>query len=455
MPDFSVNVRVRRSCGDRPCEAAIQLADDPNNSSPVSDERYWPVSIAGQPAKGGPIPAALVREPLPTRVYSALLHLDALDADGAATLLQESQDPHLLPLLGSALLASGHPETAIIALSRLSQTATDEAVRLWAVEQMALSHSLMGSSALAQGEYSTLIATGNPPYQDIGVSGLVDLALGSDNGDAAMAAYRTTFDGTVAPGMRSASRLSNWLQKRGRMVEAIDILTRASESTWAQDSERAMALLQLQSLYARSGNVEKALAAGWNLQEISPRGDRSGSAGLKMLIGAVTSGRTAASSAAPFSESYQSFIDRNPQAVDPAREIAYAAELQREHKVDAAAALYDKVANEDGALLSDRAAAMLGLQRLRLESGQLAQSVQTGMAIHERFPQDLAARMASWRLIRLASLADGVPNGLQQQAQNVGRVLAEDLRSSAQSQIGIETRRAQALLRQFTKEANQ
>jgi hypothetical protein len=129
--------------------------------------------------------------------------------------------------------------------------------------------------------------------------------------------------------------------------------------------------------------------------------------------------------------------------------------LQREHKVDAAAALYDKVANEDGALLSDRAAAMLGLQRLRLESGQLAQSVQTGMAIHERFPQDLAARMASWRLIRLASLADGVPNGLQQQAQNVGRVLAEDLRSSAQSQIGIETRRAQALLRQFTKEANQ
>jgi len=388
-------------------------------------------------------------------MYSALLRLDALDADGAVTLLQGSQDRRLLPVLGSALMAAGHPEAAASILGGINPGELADAVRFWATEQMAICHSLLGASALAQGEYATLVATGYPAYQDIGVAGLIDLALTEGNGDAAMAAYQATFGGTVAPGMRAASRIADWLQKRGRVPEAIEVLTRLSQSGWAQDSERAWGLFQLQTLHTRSGDTEKAISAGWQLQSLSPPGDRSGAAGLKMLIATMAYSRTTSSTASSFSDSYRRFLDETHQATDPAREIAYAAELQREHKPEAAAAVYEKVASEAGALRTDRAAAMLALQRLHLESGQFEQSVQTAIALHETFSQDLGSRMASWRLIRLACAANGMPNVLQQQAENLGRMLGEDLRTHTQGSTDTVRRRAQALLRQFTKEANQ
>ena len=352
-------------------------------------------------------------------------------------------------------MAAGHPEAAISVLSSVNPGASVDAVRLWVTEQMAYSHVLQGASTLAKREYATLVATGYPAFQDIGVAGLIDLELADGKGDAAMAAYQATFAGRAAPGMMSAFRVADWLQKRDRVPESVEVLSRLSESGWAQDSERAWALLQLQSLYQRTGDIEKAVATGWRLQALAPPGDPSGEAGLKMLISAMASERAASSAGALFSETYRRFLDANPGALDPARQIVYAAELRTERKSDAAAALYEDVSRETSARRTDRAAAMLGLQRLRLESGQLDQSVQTGMAIHENFSQDLGSRVASWQLMRAACAESGAPNSLRRQAENLGRALAEDLRSSAHGSTDTVKRRAQALLLQFNKELNQ
>ena len=245
---LSINVRVRRSCGDKPCQAVIQSSEDPYNSSPVSDELYRPVSfgrrLGADRADYSNRPKV---ETLAAVVYGALLQLDVLDADGAVELLRESQDRRLIPMMASALMAAGHPDSALSVVSSMSPGESGDGVRLWVIEQMAYSHLLHGASSLAEGEYAKLAASGRLAFQDIGVAGLIELALADGRGDAAMAAYQTAFG--VVPRTRSASQIANWLQKRGRVPEAIDVLTRLSECGWAHDSERAWALLQLQSLY--------------------------------------------------------------------------------------------------------------------------------------------------------------------------------------------------------------
>lgn len=452
-PRVSINVRVRRSCGDKPCQAVIQSSNDPYNSSPGSDELYRPLSFDKHfPATVSAFPSSPKNESLEPLVYGAILRLDALDADGAVALLRESQDQRLLPIIGSALMAAGYYDSAVSVLSGVSTGEFSEAIRLWATEQIARSHLLEGASSVAEGGYATLAASGHPAFRDIGVAGLVDLALDEGEGDAAMAAYQAAFE--AAPGARSASRIADWLQKHGRVAEAIDVLTRLSECEWVYDSERAWALLQLQSLYRRNGDIEKAVAAGWRLQSIAPPGDRSSKAGLKMLIATAASGGSTLSTASSFSDSYQRFLEMNPGATDPARQIAFAVELRRERKFDAAAALYEQVSREPGARRTDRTAALLGLQRLLLESGQLERSAQIGRAIHESFPRDLDVRLASLQLIRAAGRASGMPNFFRQ-AEDLGQTLAADLRSSTARSTGAANQHPRALLLQFDKEFNQ
>jgi tetratricopeptide (TPR) repeat protein len=452
---LSMNIRVRRSCGQKPCQAVMQASDDPYNSSPESDELYRPVSF------GRPLPAAgsrLARGPKDESpsalVYGALLRLDTLDADGAVALLQESQDRQLLPMVGSALMAAGHLDSALSVFSGISPGESGDAVRLWVTEQAAYVHVLQGATSLAAGEYAALAASNNPAFQDIGVAGLIDLALADGRGDAAMATYRAAFGGSVAPGMRSGTRIANWLQKRGRVPEAIDVLKRLSTGDRAHDSERAWALFQLLSLYERSGDIENAVATGWQLQALAPPGDRSGEQGLKKLIATATFGRAITSATSSFSDSYRGFLEANPSATDPARRIAYAAELRWEGKSDTAAGLYADVCRETSARRKDRAAALLYLQRLHLESGQVERSVETGLTVQNAFPEDLNSRLASWQLIRAACVARGMPSALRRQIEDFGRALVKDIRSFAQVATDAVQRRAQALLFQFDKELN-
>jgi hypothetical protein len=378
-------------------------------------------------------------------VYGALLRLDAFDSDGAVASLRELQDRRLLPILAGALMAAGRYDSAISVLSRVSPDETD-ALRSWVIEQTAYSHLRQGESSLAQREYNTLAVSSYPAVRDNGVAGLIDVALADGQTGDMMIVYKAAF--SEAPGSRSASKIAGWLQKQGRVSEAIDVLTQLSDSETAYDSECAWALLQLESLHHRNGDTKKSVAAGWRLQSIAPPGDRSGEAGLKTLIAALAGSSTASA----FPDAYRRFLEANPSAADPARQIAFAAELQREHRFDAAAALYEEVSSDTRARRTDRTAALLALQRLLLESGQAERSVQIGMAIHESFPQELGARLSSWQLLRAASRVSGTRNSGMQDLEHT---LAEDLRSAALRGMGSAKQRAQALLLQFSKEINQ
>lgn len=454
-PELSINVRVRRSCGDKPCQAVLESSDDPYNSSPVSDERYRAVSFGRQlPATMGAFRHGLEDEALRPLLFRALLHLDAFDSEGAVAILRGSQDRRLLPVMASALMAAGHFDSAVAVLSTISTGELVDSVRFWATEQTAYSHLLQRASSLAEGEYDRLVSSGRPAFQDIGVAGLIDLDFAHGRADAAVAAYQGAFGGSVSPGMRSASRIADWLQKQGRVQEAIDVLTRLADCGSAHDSGRAWALLQLQSLYQRNGETDKAVATGWRLQALAPPGDPSAEAGLKKLIAIVTLGRITRSAAPPFSDTYRRFREANPAATDPARQIAYAAELRWEGNSDAAAALYEEISRQTDAPKKDRAAALLSLQRLRLESGQVEQSAETGLAIQNSFPRDFGSRLASWQLIRAASAAGGMPGSLRKQVEDFGRALAQDLRSSAQDATDAVRRRVQALSLQLEKEVN-
>ena len=446
VPEVSINLRVRRSCAGKPCQMVLESSDDPYNSSPVSDGRYRRVSFGRQPA-------AATRSVAPTGddevlvalpLYRALLRMDVLDPDGAVAILRESQDRRLLPVMASALIAAGHLDSARSALNSIAPGQFGEAVRFWITEQMAYS-----DSSAARRAYEELAASGRPAFQDIGVAGLIDLHLADGRADAAMAAYQSAFGGSPSPGIRSASRIADWLQKHGRGPEAMDVLTQISESASAHNSERAWALLQLQSLYQRSGDIEKAIATAWRLQALAPPGDPSGEAGLKMLIDMATFGRTASSPATPFSDSYQRFLEANPAATDPARGIAYAAELRWEGKSGAAAKLYEEIGREAGARPKDRAAALLSLQRLRLDFGQMERSVETGLAIQDVLPLDVVSRLASWRWMREAGAAPEMPISLRQQVEDAGRALGREMRRWAQNSTDSQT-----VLLQFEKELN-
>lgn len=453
-PRVSMNVRVRRSCGNRPCRAVIELSEDPYNSSPVSDERYRTVSFRRQlPATGGALALAPGDEAVAALVYGAILRLDAFDPGGAAALLRESQDRRLLPVVGSALMAAGRPDAALSVLSGISPEG--DAVRMWVTEQMAYSSLLQGDVSVAEGQYAALAAYyGHPAFQDIGVAGLIDLALAAGRGEAGLAIYEAAFGGRGAPGMRSGSRIAGWLHKQGRDVEAIEVLARLSECEWAHDSERAGALFELQSLYRRHGDIEKAVATGWRLQALAPPGDSAGEAGLKGLMAMAAFGRTADSADPPFSDAYRRFLEGHPGATDPARRMAFAMQLQWEGKPAAAVALYEEVSRETSARREERAAALLGLQRLRFDSGQVERSVETGLAIGQAFPGDFLPRLASWQLIRAACGAGGTPGSLRRQVEEFGAALAKDLRSAAQDDAGVAQGRARALLLQFEKELN-
>ncbi|MCC7157779.1 MAG: hypothetical protein IT161_24575 [Bryobacterales bacterium] len=455
-PGLSINVRVRRTCGQKPCPAVMQTSDDPYNASPEGDELYRPMSL-GRVFRTTNRPSASRPDGEATGalVYGALLRLDAFDSDGAVALLRESQDRRLLPIAGIALLARGHLESARSVLGNIGSGEIGDGVRVWVRETRARTHALQGASSLAEGEYAVLAASTNPVFQDIGVAGLIDLALAEGKGDAALATYNAAFGGPTAPGMRSASRIAVWLEKQARVAESVNVLNRLAESEWADDSERAWALLQLQSLSQRNGDIEHAAATGWRLQALAPSGDPSGEAGLKKLIAMMNFGRITTVAAPAFSESYRRFLDANPGATDPARRIAYAAQLWWEGKSDAATELYNDISSELGARRKDRAAALLNLQRLHLESGHVERSVETGLAIQDVFPEDVRSRLASWQLMHAANAAGGVPISLDQQVQKFERALARDIRGLADDSIGAAQRSAQALLIQFEKELNQ
>lgn len=284
-----------------------------------------------------------------------------------------------------------------------------------------------------------------------GVSGLIDLALAGGAPDAAMAAYEATFGGGCAPGPATASRIFDLLRKEGRVADAVEVLTRVSESRWAHDSERSWALLQLQAHYQAAADLERALAAGWRLQTLVPPGDHSGKTSLKLLIAAVASKQVASTPNSIFSTIYGSFLGGNPGATDPARQILLAMELQREGDPDTASALFDHIANDTTAPQEDRATAMLTLQRLHLESGRPDQSLQTGLTIQKQFPENFGIRFASWRLMRVACPV-GATGACQQQVEDINAALAEDLQSSIRHSAAPANHHAQSIMRQFNKE---
>ncbi|MCC7017868.1 MAG: hypothetical protein IT564_11765, partial [Rhodospirillales bacterium] len=454
-PAVTMNVRVRRSCGKKPCQAVLESSEDPYNTSPASDERYRRVSFGGLLPERGTLvrgPGAEVLAPL---VLGAILRLDAYDPEGAVERLRESQDRRVLPVLGSTLVAAGQLDFAVSVLDTFSRDESGDALRLWATEQMAYSHLLQEQWAQAEGGYATLAASSHPALQDIGVAGLIDVALADGRGDSAMEIYQSAFGSVAAPCMRSGCRIATWLQKQGRLGEAIEILTRLSQNEWADDSERAWTLLQLQSLYQRKGDIDKAVAIGWRLQQLAPPGDPSGEASLKQLIRIAAFGRVTLPGAVPFSETYRRFLEANPGASDPARKNAYAAELDWEGKSDAAAALYEEISRDAIASRKDRAAALLSLQRLRLKSGQVERSVEAGLAMQDVYPEDLGSRLASWQLISAARAAGETPFSRRKEVEDFGRALVRDIGRLAQDSTGMAQRRAQALLLQFAKEISQ
>ena len=453
LAGLSMNVRVRRSCAGKPCQSVLELSDDPYDSSPVSNERYRHLSFQRQPrAVTGVVPRGQEDDgSVAFLLYRALLRMHALDPRTAAVILSESQDTRLLPVMASALIAAGRLDSAVRVLGSISPAEFGDAVRFWAIEQMPHSQLLQGATSAAKSEYETLADSGRPAFKDIGVAGLIDLHLADGRVDAAIAAYKEAFDGDNSSGMRSASRIAGALQNTGRVQEAIDVLTRVSESNTAHDSERAWALLQLQSLYQQSGNSENAVATGWRLQVLAPPGSPYGEVGLKKLIGMATFGRITPSPAPAFSDSYRKFLEANPGATDPARQIAYASELRWEGKLDEAAALYQEVARAPNARRRDRTAALLSLQRLQLDSGHVELSLETGLAVEDVIPQDVGSRLASWHLMRAASAASGTPLSLLKRVADFGRSLARDIRL-AQDTTNAPQGRTQTLLLQLEKE---
>lgn len=453
-PRVALNVRVRRSCGDKPCQEVLESSDDPYDTSPFADDRYRRVSFRRQaPAQS----SALRRGSEDDRIlalFRALVCMDAFDPVGAVAVLRETRDRRLFPLMATALIAAGQFDSAVSVLNSISLREFGDSVRFWVSEQVAYTHLLMGDSAAAETEYENLAASGGPAFQDIGVAGLIDLHLADGRIDGALAAYWAVFGESTSPGTRSASRIADWFQKHGRLQEAIDVLTRVSESGSAHDSELAWALLQLQSLYHRSGDIDKAFATGWRLQALAPPGDPSAEAGLKKLIAVAAFGRAAPSPVPAFSDSYGRFLEANPRATDPARQLAYASELRWEGKLDEAAKAYEEVSRETSARRRDRAAALLGLQRLQLDSGQVERSMETGLAIQGSFAQELGSSLPSWQLMRSVSAASGTPNSLRRQVDDFGRSLASEIRRLAQDATVPTQRPAQALLLRLEKELN-
>lgn len=453
--ELSMNIRVRRSCGIKPCQAVLELSDDPYNSSPADDERYRRVSFG---LRRGAMTGSAVLGPegedsVSPLIYRALLQMDAFNPSAGVAILRQSQDRRLLPVLANAFMAAGDLYSAVSVLGSVGDESGD-ATRFWAMEQIARAHVLQGAPSLAAREYGALATFSNPAVQDIGVAGLIDLAISDGKDEAVMATYQAAYDESPEIGMRSASRIVDWLQRHGRVQDAIDILTRASESALAHDSERAWALLQLQSLYQWTGDPDNAATTGWRLQAIAPPGDPAGEAGLKRLIAGATFGRVASAGAVAFSDSYRRFLDANPEATDPARRIVHATALGWEGKLSEAAGIYEGVVRESSAGRKDRAAALLSLQRLHVDSGRLERSVEVGLMITDVFPQDLGSRLASWQLMRLAGEASGMPTSLRRRVEDFGRSLANDILRKRRHSTDASQTRAQALLLQFEKELN-
>jgi hypothetical protein len=228
------------------------------------------------------------------------------------------------------------------------------------------------------------------------------------------------------------------------------MLSRVTKSVWTHASERARALLEIQLLYARSGQTDKSIAVGWQLQAVAPPGDRSAETGLRALASVWQSGVTTSTGSAPFSDAYRRFAADNPGCTDPTREIALAQELERENQIAAARSLYEKVIGNGSARRADHASAMLGLERLYRKSGEILLCVEAGLAIQKSLPEDLGTRFASFRLMRGSCAAIG----LEAACQAAGESLAEELRSNAQSREGNKRRSAQALLSQYLKDQN-
>ena len=143
-----------------------------------------------------------------------------------------------------------------------------------------------------------------------------------------------------------------------------------------------------------------------------------------------------------------------PGATAPARRVAYAAQLRWEGRSEAATEIYEDISRESNARQKARVAALLGLQRLRHDAGQVERSVATGLTVQDASPQDLNARLASWRLIRAACSEVGVPVALRQQVEDFGRMLAKDIQSLTQDTSDAVKIRAQALSLQLDKELN-
>jgi len=452
----STQSRYGHQCGPagKPCQAVLELSDDPYDSSPVSDERYHHVSLHQPRAIRAALPNRFDDEgPVALLLYRALLRMDAFEPRTALAILRESQDPRLRPLLASALMAAGHLDSAVSVLGSVSPGEFGDAARFWAVEQIAYSHILKGAISSAAKEYEALAASGHSAFQDIGIAGLIEIQLANGGIDAAMRTYQEALQ-SVEPGMMSARRIAAGLQNAGRLQEAIDVLARIAESKSAHDSERAWVLLQLQSLYQQRGSIEQATDTGWRLQELAPPGHSSGEVGLKNLIAMGAFGRTTSSTIPAFSHSYRKFLDANPGATDPARQIAYAAELRWEGKLDEAAAVYTEISRAPSARRKDRATALLNLQRFQLDSGQVERSIESGLAVKEVFPEDVGSCLASWQLMLAASAASGTPRSLSKLVEDFGRSLAREIRRLAQESTNAAPSRAQTLLLQFEKELN-
>jgi hypothetical protein len=174
-----------------------------------------------------------------------------------------------------------------------------------------------------------------------------------------------------------------------------------------------------------------------------------------MLASAVESERRASPGTPQFSQLYAQFLKDHPSATDPAREIAFAAILEKEQNVDEAASLYQKIISQAEAPRPDRASATFALQRLQHQHGQLQASVQTGLALQHRFPKNLALRFESWRLLRVACRSNVLAVNLQHQCSAAGDTLLADLRSAAQANGDSASRRARSILLEFTKEEKQ
>ncbi len=80
--------------------------------------------------------------------------------------------------------------------------------------------------------------------------------------------------------------------------------------------------------------------------------------------------------------------------------------------------------------------------------------METGLAIHDSFAQELGSSLPSWQLMRSVSAASGTPNSLRRQVDDFGRSLARGIGRLAQDVTVSTQRPAQALLLRLEKELN-